>query len=87
MKVVLKVWYKYMQLEVWTCSFIEPVCGEGVRVPVVAARGTCHSCQMHKHQCQFAGCVSQMSVKAVDMSVCKAVAMAAILESGTDVEV
>jgi len=43
--------------------------------------------QMHKNECQYAGCVSQMSVKAVDMSVCKAVAMAAILESGTNVEV
>jgi hypothetical protein len=43
--------------------------------------------QKHRHQCQYAGCVSQVSVKAVDMWVCKAVAMAAILESGTNVEV
>jgi len=42
--------------------------------------------QMHKHQCQYACCVSQMSVKAVDMWVYKAVEMAAILESGTNVE-
>lgn len=46
MKVVLKVRYKYMRLEDWwTCSFIKPICGEGVRMPVVTARGTCHSCK------------------------------------------
>jgi hypothetical protein len=43
--------------------------------------------RMYEHQCQYAGCISQMYAKFVDMGVCKAVAVAAMYESGTNVEV